>query len=89
MRDYIVEYLGTVFFLYAVLISGGNAAVIGAALAIAIYLGGSISGGNFNPAVTLVMVLCGKQPAEKAAPYVIAQLMAAFTVHLIYTRLQK
>ncbi len=89
MREYIVEYLGTVFFLYAILVSGGNAAVIGAALAIAIYLGGAISGGNFNPAVTLVMVLAGKQPASTAAPYVVAQLLAAFTVHLIYTRLQK
>ncbi len=87
MREYIVEYLGTVFFLYVVLVSG-NPAAIGAALALSIYLGGEISGGNFNPAVTLLMVLAGKQPAASAAPYVIAQLMGAFTVHQIYERIK-
>jgi aquaporin Z len=89
MQAYLVEYLGTVFFLYVIIASGGNAAVIGAALALAIFLGGAISGGNFNPAVTLLMVLAGKQPASTAAPYVVAQLLAALTVQQLYTRLKR
>jgi aquaporin Z len=88
MREYIVEYLGTVFFLYVVIVTG-NAFAIGAALAMAIYLGGPISGGHFNPAVTFLMVLAGKAPINVLAPYLIAQLFAALTVWQIHKRLQK
>jgi aquaporin Z len=88
MREYIVEYLGTVFFLYVVIVTG-NAFAIGAALAMAIYLGGPISGGHFNPAVTFLMVLAGKAPTHVLAPYLIAQLFAALTVWQIHKRLQK
>ena len=45
MEKYLVEYLGTVFFLY-VIIATNNALAIGAALAVAIYVGGNISGGK-------------------------------------------
>ena len=58
MNKYLVEFLGTLFFLY-VIIATGNALAIGAALAIAIMLGGPISGGNFNPAVTIMMAAAG------------------------------
>ena len=88
MREYIVEYLGTVFFLYVIIVTG-NAFAIGAALAMAIYLGGPISGGHFNPAVTFLMVLAGKAPMNVLAPYLIAQLFAALTVWQIHKRLQK
>jgi len=88
MREYVVEYLGTVFFLYVVVVTQ-NAFAIGAALALCIYLGGAISGGNFNPASTLLMVLTGKEPSHVLAPYIIAQLAAVFTVHQIYKRLKK
>ncbi len=87
MQEYIVEFLGTVFFLY-VIIATGHPLAIGAALAISIYLGGPISGGNFNPAVTVLMALTGKQPMETVAPYIIAQLLGALTVQQIYTRLK-
>ena len=50
MNKFLVEFLGTLFFLYVILATG-NALAIGAALAIAILVGGAISGGNFNPAV--------------------------------------
>ena len=88
MREYIVEYLGTVFFLYVIIVTG-NAFAIGAALAMAIYLGGPISGGHFNPAVTFLMVLAGKAPMKVLAPYLIAQLFAALTVWQIHKRLKK
>jgi aquaporin Z len=88
MREYVVEYLGTVFFLYVIIVTG-NAFAIGAALAMAIYLGGPISGGHFNPAVTFLMVLTGKESPSILAPYLIAQLLGAFTVYQIYKRLNK
>ena len=46
---YVVEFLGTLFFISAILLSKGNAFVIGAALAVAILLGGKVSGGHFDP----------------------------------------
>jgi aquaporin Z len=88
MREYVVEYLGTVFFLYVIIVTG-NPLAIAAALAMAIYLGGPISGGHYNPAVTVMMVMAGKLQASKIAPYLIAQLLAAVTVYLIHKRLKK
>jgi hypothetical protein len=88
MQDYIVEFLGTVFFLY-VIIATGHPIAIGAALAVSIYLGGPISGGNFNPAVTILMALAGKQSVNVVAPYIVAQLLAALTVAQLYKRLHR
>ena len=85
MKEYVVEYLGTVFFLY-VIIATGNPLAIGAALALSIYLGGPISGGNFNPAVTILMVLAKKQPMSSLMPYLIAQVAGALTVLELYKR---
>ena len=59
MNKYLVEFVGTLFFLYVILATN-NAIAIGIALAIAIMVGGSISGGMFNPAVTLMMAAAGK-----------------------------
>jgi glycerol uptake facilitator-like aquaporin len=86
MKNYVVEYLGTVFFLY-VIIATGNPLAIGAALALSIYLGGAISGGNFNPAVTVMMALAKKQSMSTVAPYIVAQLLAAVTVVQLYKRM--
>lgn len=82
MKKFIVEFLGTFFFLFVILATG-NAFAIGAALAVAILLGGSISGGNYNPAVSFMMVMAGKLPKKDLLPYIIAQLsggVAAFAL---------
>lgn len=72
MKKLLVEFLGTLFFLF-VIITTGNAFAIGAALAVVILAGGHISGGHFNPAVTLMMAVAGKQPMRDVAPYILAQ----------------
>ena len=58
MNKYLVEFVGTLFFLYVILATN-NAVAMGAALAIAVMLGGPISGGNYNPAVTIMMAAAG------------------------------
>ena len=58
-KKLLVEFLGTVFFLY-VIIAVGNPLAIGLALAVAIMIGGKISGGHFNPAVSIMMVAAKK-----------------------------
>jgi glycerol uptake facilitator-like aquaporin len=87
MLDIAIEYLGTVFFLYVIIVTGSPLA-IGAALALAVYLGGPISGGNFNPAVTILMVVAKKQPVSCLVPYMAAQFAAALTVYYLYTHLK-
>ena len=73
MNAYLVEFLGTMFFLYVILATG-NAIAIGAALAVAILVGGPISGGMFNPAVAVMMTVAGKLDRNKLVPYVLAEV---------------
>lgn len=75
----VVEYLGTSLLIGAVSFSGAPLLII-SALAIAIYLGGRISGGHFNPAVTAWALLSGKISQAKALTYILAQLGAAATI---------
>jgi aquaporin Z len=87
MNKYLVEFLGTLFFLY-VIISTGNALAIGAALSVAIMVGGKISGGNFNPAVTIMMAVANKQPMTEVLPYILSQVAGGLAALEIYKRFQ-
>ncbi len=78
----VVEYLGTSLLIGAVSFTGAPLLII-SALAIAIYLGGKISGGHFNPAVTAWALLSGKISQAKALTYLIAQLGAAVTIWVL------
>jgi aquaporin Z len=82
MRKYLVEFIGTFFLVFTV----GNSVIgkaalaplaIGSALMIMIFAGGHISGGHYNPAVTLAVWLRGRCPTQDVAPYMIAQFVAA------------
>ena len=84
-NKYLVEFLGTLFFLY-VIIATGNALAIGAALALVIYLGGKISGGNFNPAVSVMMVVAGKLPKQELIGYILAQILGGLAAFELYKR---
>lgn len=86
LNKYIVEFLGTLFFLYVILATG-NAVAIGAALTVSILLGGKISGGNFNPAVTVMMAAAKKLPVNDVLPYVVAQVMGGLVALEIHKRL--
>ena len=85
MKAVFVEFIGTLLFLY-VIIATGNFAAIGAALALLIYLGGPISGGNFNPAVTVMMIAARKQRMNTALPYIVAQLAGGIAALELYKR---
>lgn len=87
MNNYIVEFLGTLFFLYVILATG-NALAIGAALAIAVIVGGPISGGNFNPAVSIMMVSAGKLPKSELIPYILAQVSGGLAALELYKRVK-
>jgi aquaporin Z len=86
MKAVFVEFIGTLLFLYVILATG-NFAAIGAALALVIYLGGPISGGNYNPAVTVMLVAANKQKMETVVPYILAQLVGGIAALQVYKRI--
>ena len=76
MNKYLVEFLGTLFLTF-VIFSTGNALAIGIALAIAVQLGGTLSPGAFNPAVSIALMYAGKITQEDLVPYIAAQIAGA------------
>jgi aquaporin Z len=76
MRAYLTEFIGTFFLVLAVGLSG-NPLAIGASLMIMVYMGGHISGGHYNPAVSLAVTLRGKLSWGEFVVYVISQAFGA------------
>jgi aquaporin Z len=74
-----VEYLGTCLLIGAMAFTSSPLFVV-AALATAIGLGGKVSGGHFNPAITAWALASGKIGKMKALSYIIAQVSAALTI---------
>ena len=85
MYNYLVEFLGTAFFVYVILATG-NPLAIGAALALSILLTLNISGGHINPAVSIVMASAGKLPTVDIIPYCLAQIFGGLTALELYKR---
>ena len=90
MRAYLTEFIGTFFLVstigYTVIAPGaGDMAplAIGASLMVMIFAGGHVSGGHYNPAVTLAVFLRGRLPAADIVPYWIAQFAGAAVAALI------
>lgn len=79
VKKLLTEFVGTFIFL-GVILTTGQAFPIGLALATAIYFGGSISGGHFNPAVTVMMLFGQKIKMSEALLYIIAQVVGGLCV---------
>jgi aquaporin Z len=84
MNKYIAEFIGTFFLVLTIGCTGIEPGVgviaplaIGAALMVMVFAGGHISGGHYNPAVTLGVLIRGKVTAADAVPYMVAQLAGA------------
>ena len=82
-RKYGLECLGTIFFLYVILLTG-NAWAIGLALAIVIYIAGPVTGGHFNPAVSIALAYHGKLNKEDTIMYIVAQILGGLIALGLY-----
>src|SRR3982074_1477545 len=73
-REYGVEVVG------ASVMSGSPLApvAIGVTLMVMVYAGGHISGGHYNPAVTMAALVRGRISAGDAVGYWVAQIVGAF-----------
>ena len=85
MKKYLVEFIGTFFLVLTVgmtvidpVVAVGFAPLaIGAALMTMIYAGGHVSGGHYNPAVTLAVWLRGRCASCDVPFYFLAQILGA------------
>jgi aquaporin Z len=87
-RKYVVEFIGTFVLVLTVgttVLSHAALAplAIGASLMVMVYAGGHISGGHFNPAVSLAAFLRGRLSSSDLIPYWVAQLAAGLIAALI------
>jgi glycerol uptake facilitator-like aquaporin len=97
MNKYFAEFIGTFFLVLPIgcTVIGHGAGpfaplAIGSALMVMIFAGGHISGGHFNPAVTLGVWLRGRCEAKDVVPYMMFQIigavLAAFAVKFLKGR---
>ena len=83
-----VEFVGTMFLVF-VIFATGNYLAIGAALAIAVLLGGPISGGAFNPAVAIALYSAGKIPNTDLIPYLIGEILGGLAGFALFKKFVK
>ncbi|HEY1662674.1 MAG TPA: aquaporin [Verrucomicrobiae bacterium] len=91
MKKYLTEFIGTFFLVFTVGMTVmdpgklGDLAplAIGSALMIMVYAGGHVSGGHYNPAVTLAVWLRGRCAMADVAPYWVSQIIGAVVAGLM------
>jgi aquaporin Z len=88
MVRYLTELIGTFFLVLTVgLVVVGNPPLgpiaIGAVLMVMVYMGGHVSGGHYNPAVSLAAAVAGKLPMRELLPYWASQLVGALVAVLV------
>jgi aquaporin Z len=95
MGKYAVEFIGTFFFVLTIGMTviapgAGDMAplAIGAALMVMIYAGGHISGGHYNPAVTLAVFLRGKCALKDVPGYMVAQVAGGAVAAVVVSTLK-
>lgn len=88
---YLYEFIGTFFLVFTVgmtVISPDSAGImaplaIGSALAVMVFAGAHISGGHYNPAVSLAVYLRGKLDQNDLWLYWVSQIVAAIIAALL------
>jgi aquaporin Z len=95
VKHYVAELLGTFLFMaigYGSVVAAGAAGAaallivpfsFGFGLLAAIFAFGHISGGHFNPAVTIAMVLDKRLPSADAVGYIAAQVLGALAAAVL------
>ena len=83
-RKYLMEFIGTFFLVLTIgcsIFPNGRGSIpaiaIGLILMVMVYAGGRISGGHYNPAVSLAASIKGALSWKQFVPYAIAQMLGA------------
>ncbi len=83
MKKILIEFIGTFFLVFVVMLSG-NPLAIGCILMAMVYMGGHISGAHYNPAVTLGVLIRGKIKTNDALMYMVVQICGAIVAAVMY-----
>lgn len=90
LKKSLVEFIGAFFLVFTIACAsfpnGGNAfppMAIGFILMVMVYAGGHISGGHYNPAVSLAAAIRGALPWKDFIPYIIAQFIGGVLAALL------
>lgn len=82
-KRYLVEFLGSLLLMF-VIFTTGNWLAIGAALAVAVLLGGNISRGAFNPAVAISLSVANKLSYKELPLYILAEVLGMIVAYYLY-----
>jgi aquaporin Z len=87
-KQLLTEFIGTFFLVLTVGLTVLNGTpfaplAIGSSLMIMVYMGGHISGGHYNPAVSLAAFLRGKLDSKSLLPYWAAQLAGGIVASVV------
>jgi len=95
-KKLVCEAIGTFFLVLTIgctVLGDGKGVIpplaIGSALMVMVYAGGHLSGGHYNPAVTLALTVRGRHPKAEVVPYWIAQVIGAVAAAAIAVFLRK
>ncbi len=89
LKKYLVEAIGTFFLVMTVICCSYSAqglaplAIAGVLIAI-VYAGGHISGGHYNPAVSIAACIRGALPLKQFIPYAVAQCLGGIIAVWIF-----
>lgn len=83
MLALVSEFLGTFFFLSAVLVSGKAIPIVITLLA-AIFVFGAFSGAHFNSAITVMMMVAKKISVPVGLMYIVAQILGGLSALVFY-----
>ena len=90
MKKYIVEFIGAFFLIFVIGLTVVNPGAgplapiaIGTTLMVMVYAGGYISGGHYNPAVTLAVWMRGKCETKDVPFYMVAQFLGGVLAALL------
>ena len=92
MAKYLTEFIGTFFLVLTIglVVCQGATVVgflaplaIGCSLMIMVYMGGHVSGGHYNPAVSLAAMMRGAMSSLDLIPYWISQVAGSFAAALV------
>lgn len=88
MTKLLTEFIGTFFLVLTICLAAGTGSqyaplAISSSLMVMVYMGGPISGGHYNPAVSIGAMLIRKLAARDLLPYLAAQLAGSITAAAI------
>lgn len=92
MKVALTEFVGTFLFVFTIALAVASGSpltplAIGGMLMVMVYMGGHISGGHFNPAVTVAVFMRGAMPSKSFVPYILSQLggatLAAYVARMV------